>query len=191
LSTLLSHARRSIDILLEWDELVLRDGKAKYPKGETQMAAYWQTLRAGYWPKGLTYQQVEENFRIWRNQYGAAHFLKGLSFSRHFNRREPGIVSLAMAIYAKFHYKGRQELFSALAESTIHRKLARTAKGYLCLVPSETLVGDSIVILKGGKLPLVLTSRGEPWELIGESCVHGIMYGEAFGEALCKEIRII
>lgn len=40
--------------------------------------------------------------------------------------------------------------------------------------------------LFGGKVPLVVRSQGENWELVCESYVHGVMQGEAFEPEKCK-----
>jgi hypothetical protein len=71
------------------------------------------------------------------------------------------------------------------------RKLARTEKGYLALVPAETRIGGSVSLVRGGKAPLVLRPVGDSWEVIGDCYVHGIMNGEAFNEARCRDIHLI
>jgi hypothetical protein len=64
------------------------------------------------------------------------------------------------------------------------RALARTENGYLALVPKGAQPGDSIALLKGGKIPFVVREAdGEGGlSLVGDSYVHGIMNGEAFEE---------
>jgi hypothetical protein len=71
------------------------------------------------------------------------------------------------------------------------RRLARTEKGYLALVPHSSQPGDKIALCHGGKLPLVLrASLKDRWELVGCSYVHGIMHGEAWDVARCNTLRI-
>jgi hypothetical protein len=66
--------------------------------------------------------------------------------------------------------------FSKYIYHTEDRRLGATAKGYLCLLPKTTKLGDRIVILKGGRFPVVLRPReGGCVDFIGESSVHGIM----------------
>ena len=71
------------------------------------------------------------------------------------------------------------------------RRLARTEKGYLALVPHNSQPGDKIALCRGGKLPLVLrASLKDTWELVGCSYVHGIMHGEAWDVARCNTLKI-
>lgn len=82
--------------------------------------------------------------------------------------------------------------FSALdAEIVNIRTFARTERGYLVLVPFEALVGDSIAICQGGKMPLILRGDGpEKMRLVGDCYVHGMMNGEQYCEKDCYAIRI-
>jgi hypothetical protein len=60
------------------------------------------------------------------------------------------------------------------------RRLMTTAQGYLGLAPKRTVVGDSIFILFGCNVPLLLRPCGNgAYKLIGECYVHGSMNGEA------------
>lgn len=184
-----SQARDHIRVLLEWDELALKNRKVTYPTGETQMTAYWQTLCAGYWPGSL--EEAAESFHVWRNQLRGARLLKVLNIFRAFNVNTSGKLDLLVTICATYYLNGRQRIFASMAATMFQRRLARTAKGYLELVPTEAEAGDTVAILKGGKLPLVLRARKGQWELIGESYVHGVMYGETFDEARCEAIQLI
>ncbi|KAL9619119.1 MAG: hypothetical protein Q9160_006208 [Pyrenula sp. 1 TL-2023] len=79
-----------------------------------------------------------------------------------------------------------------LTAPTYRRRMAETDMGFFALVPEGTEAGDKIVILEGGNLPLVMRdTKGEGvFELVGESYVHGIMFGEAWDESQCETIRI-
>ncbi|KAH7345823.1 heterokaryon incompatibility protein [Pyrenochaeta sp. MPI-SDFR-AT-0127] len=51
--------------------------------------------------------------------------------------------------------------------------------GFVGLAPMHVLPGDEIVLFMGGKAAYVIRGREEvAYELVGESYVHGIMYGE-------------
>lgn len=63
-------------------------------------------------------------------------------------------------------------------------QLCITAKGYLTSVPYTAKVGDSIVLLAGGKVPFILRPTGDHYHFVGPCYVHGIMNGEAFPEDL-------
>lgn len=73
------------------------------------------------------------------------------------------------------------------------RRMAMLSNRYIGLVPHATRKGDKVWLLEGGKVPLVLrkTETGEGWLLVGEAYIHGIMRGEAFDEALCREITLV
>lgn len=45
-------------------------------------------------------------------------------------------------------------------------------------VPFRTRVGDQVCVLQGMRIPLILRSRGDRWEVIGPCYVHGLMDGE-------------
>jgi hypothetical protein len=59
-----------------------------------------------------------------------------------------------------------------------NRAFARTQKGYYVLGPKTMEPGDSICVLKGGKMPFCLRPWGRHYLLVGECYVHGIMRGE-------------
>jgi hypothetical protein len=78
------------------------------------------------------------------------------------------------------------------AAPTYRRKLASSSKGFFALLPEEATVGDQIVLMEGGKLPLIVRRKqpNDPFELIGEAYVHGIMFGEAWSPEACETIHI-
>ena len=55
-----------------------------------------------------------------------------------------------------------------------------TKDGRMGLAPAAAQVGDSIAILMGCSVPMVIrpTAGKGDWTLIGECYVHGAMYGE-------------
>ncbi|KAI0543894.1 heterokaryon incompatibility protein-domain-containing protein [Xylaria curta] len=65
------------------------------------------------------------------------------------------------------------------------RRFFVTEKGYFGLGPGETRVGDKVVLLQGGPVPII-TRPGEPSSIVGESYVRGIMEGEAFDKEKCR-----
>jgi hypothetical protein len=77
----------------------------------------------------------------------------------------------------------------------VARRLSRTVRGYLCLVPSGTKVGDKIMIVRGYHIPLVLrrvAGQDDCFHLIGDAYVHGAMYGEHVADdTVWRDITII
>jgi hypothetical protein len=132
-------------------------------------------------------------------------------FSASWNSVMRGSVSRALgrpvrAVFPRLHLIIRGVLFvytlyrrpKDLAEFMGHsfeahdRRLAKTEKGRLALVPPSTRTGDRIILLSGGKTPYVARQRSglpQQWELVGECYVHGIMFGEAWKEDLCVEMQ--
>ncbi len=48
--------------------------------------------------------------------------------------------------------------------------------------------GDSVYVLKGSNVPLLLRSNGdETWRVVGECFIHGLMDGEAMAASERKE----
>ncbi|KAH8177164.1 heterokaryon incompatibility protein (HET) domain-containing protein [Sarocladium implicatum] len=61
------------------------------------------------------------------------------------------------------------------------RRLARTVRGYLCLVPLKAEVGDKVMVIRGCPTPLVLRrvkDEMDCYKIIGDVYVHGAMFGE-------------
>jgi hypothetical protein len=60
-----------------------------------------------------------------------------------------------------------------------YRRPFISIKGYVGLAPDHAQKGDVIVIFFGGKIPYVLRKNDKgTYYFVGESYVHGIMYGE-------------
>ena len=81
------------------------------------------------------------------------------------------------------HYDYHQALVEAylqcFASGALGRRLCITTRGYIGLVPSNTKIGDDIIVMCGHVVPLVLRSRSDKYVLVGECYIHGIMGGEA------------
>jgi hypothetical protein len=76
------------------------------------------------------------------------------------------------------------------------RRLFRTQNGYLGLGPMPAKIGDSVCILKGGRVPYVIRKVSEEssyFNFIGDCYVHGIMHGEAekLGSFAWSEIELL
>ena len=71
------------------------------------------------------------------------------------------------------------------------RRMVRTSKGYIGLVPSTTQPGDCVWLLEGGNVPFILREEGRDMRLVGEAYVHGIMTGEAFSKGTCQNIELV
>jgi len=59
------------------------------------------------------------------------------------------------------------------------RRLFYSKKGYFGLGPAVMQPGDIVCVLFGAQVPFILRRKDSRYQLVGESYVHGIMYGEA------------
>ena len=185
LSSVTSRLATYLKTMIEWEDMALSNAESRYPSGESQLEAYWHCLCTGHYT--CTYEEAQADFMTWRVQFndvrraGKACRLLGMGDSNF------GIV-LGATLSKAFRNPSKQ--FRFFCDGTDGRRLVRTAKGYLGLVPREARTGDMIAILKGGRVPFVLRSRGGSWQLIGASYVHGVMHGEAFDGESCQPIRL-
>ncbi|KAH7343102.1 hypothetical protein BKA66DRAFT_434539 [Pyrenochaeta sp. MPI-SDFR-AT-0127] len=73
----------------------------------------------------------------------------------------------------------------------VERKPFVTMKGFVGLAPRHAEEGDIVIIFPGAKFPYVLRRcDDEMYILVGETFIHGIMYGE-FITKDCKLDRFI
>jgi Heterokaryon incompatibility protein (HET) len=133
-----------------------------------QISASWKSVIGGSVSRALG--------RPVRAAFPRLHLLiRGVLFGYTLFRRQPDIAEFMSHIYEAYD-----------------RRLAKTEKGHLALVPPSTRTGDRIILLAGGKTPYVARqSSGLPqqWELVGDCYVHGIMFGEAWEEDLCVKMQ--
>ncbi|KIW14732.1 hypothetical protein PV08_07516 [Exophiala spinifera] len=75
--------------------------------------------------------------------------------------------------------RAREEALSWAVDVLAWRRLLSTKTGRMGLAPAGARLGDSIAILLGCDMPLVLRRRDNGgWIVVGECYVHGVMYGE-------------
>ncbi|KAF1950483.1 HET-domain-containing protein [Byssothecium circinans] len=80
--------------------------------------------------------------------------------------------------------------------NSAERSFIVTERGYIGMAPTRSAVGDSVVLLPGGKAAYILhpTSDFETsghYEFLGDAYVHGIMKGEAWDETKLEPIVIV
>jgi hypothetical protein len=71
------------------------------------------------------------------------------------------------------------EIQTRMLDVLSFRRLSITRKGHLSLAPAATRRGDTVAILSGCQLPLVLRNHGDHFEFVGCCYVYGIMEGQA------------
>ena len=195
-------------ILADWERLAGLPELEDYITGEDINTVYKQTLTATHrrgqdtiaaynrwqrdsWPmRLLAWSNFESNATLILLT-AALHLF--LSVIHATNFRPQNVLEWIQLSQRSSHepWFPQRRLFERYLTMAFGRKLARTEKGYLALVPAETRVGDSVGLFKGGKTPLVIRPVGDSWQLVGDSYVHGIMNGEAFNEESCHDIHLI
>lgn len=181
-------------VCIQWDRLAME--ATSYPTGEDPLRVFCATFCAGYMRGGedITFQ----GFVKWRAG------LEGPQRTSRFGKL--GSKLLSGGWYHMTHpglggtegnTSGNDGLLPASEPHTldhyaVSRRLARTSKDYLGLVPKHAQPGDKIALCRGSKLPLILRPLASgQWELVGCAYVHGLMNGEAWNEELCQSIRVV
>ncbi|KAH7346853.1 heterokaryon incompatibility protein-domain-containing protein [Rhexocercosporidium sp. MPI-PUGE-AT-0058] len=173
----------------EWEAVInLRSAPdSMYSTGETLEEASWQTFVAGLAAdnkdaiRPLYYKfRQRQRYLLWIHNHGLDDNIWVWMF----------VVVLGHIL--RFIGIPNPEMgFRALTSQMINRRIARTENGYIGLVPRLAEEGDHVVLLKGGKFPIVLRLKGEGvWEFIGDSYVHGITRGELWDENKCSSFRL-
>jgi hypothetical protein len=185
LSNMFETQRSVLELFLQWEKLALADEHQKYPTGEDPLRVYCWTLCAATFLEGA--DQAFEQFTRWRSGLRGPRALNKIKLNkiRPLYKVASPLTSLA---FSDVH--GYDMRFSISMLPSGNRRLARSSKGYLALVPAESRVGDPFVLLRGGKVPYVCRPKNSEWELIGDSYVHGIMQGEAWEDAKCEPFNL-
>jgi hypothetical protein len=186
-SSLLSNLTDTIE---EWK--VLGDPEGEETVGSTRednMTVFAKTLWAG-----LDEDDVVDRCREWLSKLVTvkdfAH--KMLSVDTASTEEDP--LELLTRYLSVLRDLDIDDLKLAAELGCVHaldRRLARSAKGYLCLVPDNAAVGDVIALLQGAKTPFILRGGEGGHMLVGECYVHGLMYGEGWDADLLGDIVLI
>ncbi|KAH9217083.1 heterokaryon incompatibility protein-domain-containing protein [Leptodontidium sp. 2 PMI_412] len=174
----------------EWEATIdLRsDPNSKYPTGETLEEASWQTFVAGQAAdnkdaiRPLYYKfRQRQRYLLWIHKRGLDNHI--------------WIWMLVVILGHILRFVGipNPEMgFRTLTSQMINRRIAKTEKGYIGLIPRLAEEDDYVVLLKGGKFQIVLRLKGEGvWEFIGDSYMHGMTRGEFWDEGKCSTFRLI
>ncbi len=179
-------------------------------KKEGRLDVYWQTLICCDHPEFDEGIRIER--RLFRQHFDAYHRLFPLTKACLLLAASCGVLtdilfgSSSLPFWTcllldrflveplqRWWYHGIPERFTAYRKGG--RRLARTKKGLLALVPASTMPGDSIGIFQGGKTPLIYrphpSKDGNLHEYVGDAYIHGIMRGEAYDATICRKIRFV
>ncbi|KAI1748690.1 heterokaryon incompatibility protein-domain-containing protein [Xylaria castorea] len=176
-----------LDALVKWEKFAFSPKYSRYPTGEDPETVFAMTLCAGNIDGP---EAALTGFRDWRKLLRGP---KAVSFLGRFNANSQIYKSIVATSGLFSAVRGVNRVYATATERTLYRRLARTEKGYLAIVPSQSAVGDQILLFEGGKMPFVARSipNKNGYELIGPSYVHGIMYGEAWDHASTQDIAVV
>ena len=75
---------------------------------------------------------------------------------------------------------GSPERYEALFRNfCFDRAFVTSSQGRMGIAPSNTQVGDTILIIPGGGVPYIARPLGQYWSFVGESYIDGLMEGQA------------
>lgn len=196
LHTLTSHAH-SLAVLYSWRTQALhppRPTPSPSPSRPHLLAQYQRVLCADWTPDGP--RAAAADFRTWDRQFRPAAVLHALGVYRLWPRASDVAAWLGAAAY--WVLRGTDGAFASAMECAALRRLAWTGGGWLGLVPAGARVGDAVVLVEGGDVPLVLRRVGDggagmagAWVLVGERYIDGVMYSEAWDGARCRGIELM
>jgi hypothetical protein len=173
-----------LSTFIDWEKLAAIREASPSPKGMPHEEIYWRTLCTDQMPEG--YAETLRQYREWHKSLSPIRSLLRWRVNSVSSIFKPiGFIAYLRSTWQKYSD------FGLLLTHLTHRRLGRTKKGYLCLVPASAQVGDEIALFRGGHVPLVIRDQGEEHHaLVGEAFVLEIMQGEAFDESACQEIKI-
>ncbi|KAK1715446.1 HET domain-containing protein [Colletotrichum acutatum] len=113
----------------------------------------------------------------------------GAAYIHHLLLNEVSLSSLcveqsgdpnALSVLQQLSSGGAADYYKSLVHNYgFDRAFLVTADGRMGIGPSNIRQGDAVVVLAGGDVPYCVRKEGDYWLLVGESCVQGLMKGEA------------
>lgn len=179
--------------MIRWEKFATRARSSSAEK-EHLLRELSVTLCAGHMPRGP--DEMYESFCKWRADLKWPKRLAKLDGALGRKCIPRGLYHALMGFSGQIHKPADipkdEDVFITRIQVAGSRQLARTGRGCLALVPKHAQHGDRVVVCRGSKLPLILrpSSNEQGWEFVGCAYVHGIMYGEAWTEDECRDIRL-
>ncbi|KAK0666611.1 heterokaryon incompatibility protein-domain-containing protein [Cercophora samala] len=173
------------ETFLEWEELV----NAELNETDGDRRVIFRDSITTATPCPLEPAVFESRFDGWHQAVYSIRKLKNKKLDRY----APKTYTTLSAImsFVKMEDDDLPEAFAPYTTHTSRRRLGITTSKRVCLLPKLTEVGDKVVLLRGGRVPMILRPRDDgSMQFIGEAYVHGVMDGEAFNEEECVDFRI-
>ncbi|KAM7206457.1 Heterokaryon incompatibility protein (HET) domain containing protein [Naviculisporaceae sp. PSN 640] len=197
------------DVWAHWVEIVNRTGHDRYPQtGEEKDMAFFHTITMGtiltqsFGPEeqGATIAKVRRyiaRLLKWNKIFRRLHFPKRFTKYLWYG---VGVSIVLRLGFSDEDEEGHEEetLFELMDVFLLQnvfgagKRLFRTENGLIGLAPDEIVVGDTLSICDGARMPLLLRDRGGGlWQLVGPCYVHGIMHGEARDASAVGDIVVV
>ena len=163
---------------LEWETRSLELSKTTYGDSEGVPEAYWRTLCAN----------VHDDINGFWNKCRCSHDLHYKTFHQYLtNASNISSKTITGAEFSNIAYQGIEtsDKYYRYMDSVIRacdgRRFFSTDGGRIGLGEPDTMPGDLICVFYGARTPFILrrNENSTTYRLIGETYVHGIMYGEA------------
>ncbi|KAL6849866.1 hypothetical protein ACO1O0_009411 [Amphichorda felina] len=189
-----------------------QSGSSLYGDLEATRTALWRTIVADTTAEGG--EKAPEMYswlldpRIW-DQGVAGVFSNGFSLNQLMKRNKELVLcghTLKELVFGPEKYPWwkksmrKDQLYSPTKEecealgwatnATAWRRLVGTEGGRMGLVPATAIAGDAVVILSGCSTPMILREFEDGWKIVGESYIHGVMYGELAGDAEMSDVKL-
>ena len=183
-------------VLIDIDNMVMARAKSRtYLNGDSILSVYRKTLCTGEQvlrrEEVLSDKEADDAF----NRIRAA--LTGAIATTWLERKTGVDISFGVGTFFSFlagvglvNSIEVRSIWYLIADNVFTRALAWTEKGYLALVPEKTEAGDTVALLKGGRMPFILRPNTGAWRLLGPSYIHGIMDGEFSDSEAIGTIRL-
>ena len=182
-----------------WD---LAEALGKYPTGQNTFEAYWRTL---IFNRVQLDQEPTADYKWayknWNTAFAIAKDESFLVLEEASNDPGPQATTIwgkiqglanqvstgwqhtmlrikllfKIALLKKLH-QDAAPFVAVFPRYACGRKFCITASGYIGWVPSAARTGDLLCYFKDCKLPFVIRSREEGYEIVGDAYIHGLMH---------------
>jgi hypothetical protein len=179
------------NVFMQWEDSVglpsSNELTKMYINGEALVDAFFQTLMIGNLSLTDNKQSLREEYLTWSKSQRPAPILNSLKLGF---LQTP--ISAVRTLTSSVMMRDTPTGFQKRIRHVIFRKFIRTERGYMGLAAGKVQLGDQIWLLKGSKVPIVLRANetGDGWKVVGDSYVHGIMFGEGFEMEKCESIAL-
>lgn len=190
--TALNETAAQRDAFAEIDAIVLGQKREraleKYMSTEETIEyALVRTLAGDFAPQGQ--ENVVEAYKTWRRERWANDMMRSAKIDRL-----PKLYKNLTSVATLLPDRSDTQPFAGLVEEALGRSICWTEQGRLAMVPPGTQMGDEVWLIQGCRMPIILRrveQSGGARELVGDSYVHGVMYGEAFDQVKCKDVTLV